>query len=152
MPTITSEQLRQNPIEYFPAATVACFDPTHGELPRRALDESKTIQFLERLADLRVPAVLIAASTGHGHLRTVAEISQWMRIAAQAEIGNTLKQVLLRPGDGGAANERLVDEAADLGYEIVFIRPGRDLSPRSSDADVAENMRPIVIAAAQRGL
>jgi dihydrodipicolinate synthase/N-acetylneuraminate lyase len=148
---LTSEQLRRDAIGLFPAATVACFDPTRGDLPRRTLDENKTKRFLERLAELRVPAILIAASTGHGHLRTVDELSSWIKIAAQAKLGETLKQVLLRPEDGTKANERLVSEAADLGYEIIFIRPGRDLSPAASDADIAKNMRPILIAAARRG-
>ena len=34
------------------------------------------------------PAVLIAASTGHGHVRTVPELEQWYRVAARARRGS----------------------------------------------------------------
>ena len=37
------EQLVADPIANYPAATVACFDPTAGELPRRRLDEDRTV-------------------------------------------------------------------------------------------------------------
>jgi dihydrodipicolinate synthase/N-acetylneuraminate lyase len=149
---LTSAELLQDPIGCYPVATVACFDPTTGDLPRRRLDESRTIAFLERLATAGAPAVLIAASTGHGHLRTVDELSAWFRAAAAARLGKTVKQVLLRPEDGNTANDRLVAEAADLGFPIVFVRPGRDLAPGASDEEVARNMEPIVRAAADRGL
>lgn len=152
MSSLTSQDIVRDPIGRFPVATVACFDPTAGDLPRRSLDETKTIRFLERLAELRVSAVLIAASTGHGHLRTVEELSAWMRAAAKANLGGTVKQVLLRPEDGPEANRLLVDVALDCGYAIAFVRPGRNLSPQASDKEVAQNMQPALRAAAKRGL
>src|SRR5262245_32441106 len=121
MPNLFSAELFRDPIGLFPAATVACFDPTTGSLPRRRLDEATTLRFLERLAAAQVPAVLIAASTGHGHLRTVEELADWIRIAGRAQLGNTVRQVLLRPEDGAAATERLIGLCAELGYPIVFV-------------------------------
>ena len=93
------DRLWADPIVHYPAATVACFDPTMGGLPRRGLDEERTIAYLERLAGAGAPALLIAASTGHGHLRTVEELEQWFRVAARAELGSTILTALLRPED-----------------------------------------------------
>jgi dihydrodipicolinate synthase/N-acetylneuraminate lyase len=149
---LSSLDLINDPIERFPAATVACFDPTTGSLPRRSLDEGRTIRFLERLSAAGVPAVLIAASTGHGHLRTVDELTRWMRTAAQANLASTVKEVLLRPEDGAAANQQLAQLASDLAYPIVFIRPGRDLPPHATAEQIAGNMRPVVQAVAARNL
>lgn len=148
----TSDQLVRDPIGIFPSATVACFDPTSGELPRRSLDESLTTRFLELLARLQVPAVLIAASTGHGHVRTVPELEAWFGCAARARCGATLKMALLRPEDGDSANERLVAGLAVWGYPVVFIRPGRNLAASATDQEVAANMLPLVTAAASQGL
>jgi hypothetical protein len=67
MRTTAHHDLLSDPITNYPAATVACFDPTTGELPRRGLDEERTVAFLEKLAAAGAPAVLIAASTGQGH-------------------------------------------------------------------------------------
>src|SRR4051794_12883800 len=93
-------ELLRDSIGSYPAATVACFDPTSGDLPRRKLDVPRTTRFLEALAAAGAPAVLIAASTGHGHLRTVAELEEWFRIAAAAKLGRTMLSALLRPEDG----------------------------------------------------
>ena len=84
MSAVSSDEMVRDPIAVFPSATVACFDPTCGELPRRSLDEVRTMRFLERLGEHQVPAVLIAASTGHGHIRTVDELEAWFRCAARA--------------------------------------------------------------------
>src|SRR5437762_12943429 len=104
---ITSDDLLADPIGNYPAATVACFDPTTGDLPRRRIDESKNISFLERLAAAGAPAVLIAASTGQGHLRTPRELEMWFESAAQARLDETVKMALLRPEDGAETNRRL---------------------------------------------
>lgn len=150
--SLTSTQLLADPIGAYPSATVACFDPTTGELPRRTLDEARTIAFLEKLAIAGAPAVLIAASTGHGHLRTADELAAWLCVAAQADLGATVKMALLRPEDGEEDNRRLVAMLADLGYPVVFIRPGNNLPPAATDEQVADNMRPLLEAAHARGL
>ena len=152
MPEVSSDELVRNAIAAFPPATVACFDPTCGELPRRSLDESRTVRFLERLGQLKVPAILIAASTGHGHLRTVEELESWFRCAARANLGTTVKTALLRPEDGESANRRLVAVLAELGYPVVFVRPGRDLAPSATDQEIADNLRPVIRAGAACGL
>ncbi len=152
MATVSSEEIVRDPISAFPSATVACFDPTCGELPRRSLDETRTVRFLERLGELQVPAVLIAASTGHGHLRTVEELEAWFRCVARANLGTTVKTALLRPEDGESANQRLIALLGELEFPVVFVRPGRDLKSTATDAEVAANMRPIVTAGAARGL
>jgi dihydrodipicolinate synthase/N-acetylneuraminate lyase len=146
------EELIQDPIGSYPAATVACFDPTRGELPRRALDEARTAAYLEKLAAAGAPAVLIAASTGHGHLRTVDELEQWFRVAARARLGGTVLTALLRPEDGVGANRRLTGLLGKLGYAVAFVRPGRDLSPRATTDEVVANMRPVVEALSDAGL
>src|SRR5262245_36952931 len=104
MQAVTSEDLIRDPIGNFPAATVACFDPTRGELPRRALDETRCVRYLQRLAQAGARSMLIAASTGHGHLRTVDELERWLEAAAGADLHGALRMALLRPEDGLVAN------------------------------------------------
>lgn len=145
-------RLLADPVANYPLASVACFDPTRGELPRRWLDEPRTVAFLEKLAAAGAPAVLIAASTGHGHLRTVEELEQWFRVAASARLGTTVLTALLRPEDGAAANQRLARLLAELGYAAAFVRPGSDLPADASDEMVAANMQPAVEAIAAAGL
>lgn len=152
MNQLTSAALVADPIGRYPSATVACFDATIGDLPRRQLDVARNIQFLERLAYYGAPAVLIAASTGHGHARTPDELREWFQVAARASLGRTVKTALLRPEDGASANDGLLDELARLDYPVIFVRPGRDLPATASDEQVAANMRPLVAGAAQRGL
>jgi dihydrodipicolinate synthase/N-acetylneuraminate lyase len=152
MPSAFVTQLVRDPIGTYPRATVACFDPTSGDLPRRTLDEGRTIQFLEALARAGSPAVLIGASTGHGHVRTPAELAQWFRVAAQAELGSCVRTALLRPEDAREENARLLDLLAELSYPVVFVRPGRNLGQSETDLSIADNMRPIVELAAERGL
>lgn len=142
MPTI--EQLLSDPLTHYPLATVACFDPTTGELPRRKLDHARLTQFLEKLAAAGAPAVLIAASTGHGHLRTVDELAEWFQAAAEAKLPNCLKTALLRPEDGKQANAGLVKVLAENDYRVVYLRPGTNLPKDASDDAVVANMRPLV--------
>lgn len=149
---ITSQRLVDDPIGLYPSATVACFDATTGDLPRRSLDQPRHRRFLEMLGRLGAPAVLIAASTGHGHLRTVAELRLWFRCAAAANLRRTVRMALLRPEDGDDVNRSLVAELCDLNYPVIFVRPGNNLPADASDSAVADNMRPTVIAAAQAGL
>jgi hypothetical protein len=96
--------------------------------------------------------VLIAASTGHGHLRTPAELAEWFRVAAQAQLGGCVRTALLRPEDGREENARLLDLLSELSYPVVFVRPGTNLGQNASDQSIADNMRPVVEMAAQRGL
>lgn len=152
MTAVTSNELIADPIGAYPAATVACFDPTMGDLPRRRLDVPRTVAFLENLARAGAPAVLIAASTGQGHLRSVRDLGEWFDAAAAAQLGKCVKMALLRPEDGRQANEELLAQLADLAYPVVFVRPGTNVPADSSDEEIAENMRPIVAAAAARGL
>lgn len=149
---LSSAELIQDPIGCYPQATVACFDPTCGGLPRRQLDETRTITFLERLAATGAPAALIAASTGQGHLRTVDELDTWLRCAAKANSGDMMLIGLLRPEDGIDANNRLLDLLVECHYPVVFLRPGTDLRPDASAEEVSESLAPIIAAAAERGL
>lgn len=142
----------KDPIGRYPQATVACFDPTCGELPRRRLDEARTVAFLERLAGAGAPAALIASSTGQGHLRTVNELDIWFRCAAKADTGEMSLLALLRPEDGMEANAPLLDLLAETAYPVVFLRPGTDLAPGSDDGRVADSLAPLVAGAAARGL
>lgn len=100
---LSSAELIDDPIGCYPPATVACFDPTRGELPRRQLDERRTLTFLDRLATAGVPAALIASSTGQGHLRTVDDC-----IAAMADkIMMGCQQLSEKIGGAGRGRKRI---------------------------------------------
>jgi dihydrodipicolinate synthase/N-acetylneuraminate lyase len=150
--TSLAQQILADPIGNYPAATVACFDPTTGDLPRRKLDADRTIAFLEKLAAAGAPAVLIASSTGHGHLRTVDELEEWFRMAASAELGGCVLTALMRPEDGATTNQLLCKHLADLGYAVAFVRPGRNLPKTATDEQIADNMQPVVAAIAAAGM
>jgi dihydrodipicolinate synthase/N-acetylneuraminate lyase len=148
----TVRRLLDDPIAHYPQATVACFDPTMGALPRRALDVERTQLFLEKLAAAGAPAVLIAASTGQGHLRTVEELDAWFTAATAASAPGMMRMALLRPEDGLVANERLLERLRALEYPVVFFRPGTDLAKSADEDTIVESLRPLVEAAAQREL
>jgi dihydrodipicolinate synthase/N-acetylneuraminate lyase len=152
MPIPSVEQLIHNPIAHYPSATVACFDPTAGELPRRQLDKPRLRQFLERLGTLNVPAVLIGASTGQGHLRTTDELAEWFAAAAETHLSNTMKTALLRPEDGKEINHHLVRLLVRNDYRVAYVRPGVDLPENASDEAVVANMQPLVERIAKEGL
>ncbi|VFM96630.1 MAG: hypothetical protein BECKG1743D_GA0114223_103191 [Candidatus Kentron sp. G] len=63
-----------------------------------------------------------------------------------------MKTALLRPEDGVEINTHLITLLKRLGYLVVFIRPGTNLSPDASIEDVYENIHPIVEKAAMHGL
>ncbi|QDU27699.1 hypothetical protein ETAA8_27880 [Anatilimnocola aggregata] len=163
----TIQGLIQDPIARYPFSTVACFDPTTGDLPRRQLNAPLTTTFLHLLSlpyettsgTAEAGAVLIGASTGQGHLRTPAELEEWFRVAARPLPAHATRKrerdliltALLRPEDG-SANDHLLNVLAELGYAVVFVRPGTNLGPNPTAAAITENMRPIVRAAAARGL
>ncbi|MFI4874641.1 MAG: hypothetical protein ACIALR_04860 [Blastopirellula sp. JB062] len=142
------DSLIADPIKVYPAATVACFDPTQGELPRRELDPNRLVAYLENLAHAGAEAVLLAASTGHGHLRTVDELAQWFAAAGKADIGAMVKMALLRPEDGPEANARLLDVIVEQEIPVVFLRPGSDLTAGADDVEVVDNMAPLLKQAA----
>lgn len=150
MPARTSAELVADPILAYPAATVAAFDPTEGDLPRRRLDKPRTKQFLERLDRLDVPGVLIAASTGQGHLRTVEELQEWLRCAASTDLQQMTLMALLRPEDGLDNNRILLDLLIAEGYSVVFFRPGNNLY--GDDAGVVAQLTPLIREAADRDL
>lgn len=152
MEQMWKQLLLSNPIEHYPQATVAAFDPTCGEMPRRQLDQSRTRQFLEKLSIAGTEAVLIASSTAQGHLRSLDELVAWFRCAAEAKTGNMKLIGLLRPEDGLVACEHLMDVLTDCGYPIVFLRPGNDLPSGADSKRVADSLAPLVQAAAKRGL
>lgn len=148
----TISRLLADPLKNYPDATVAAFDPTTGDLPRRKLDHSLLQKMLGQYGQLQIPAVLLAASTGAGHLRTPTELSEWFAAAQKADVGAMLLTVLLRPEDGLQLCCQLLDELAASGnVPVVFFRPGNNLPPDASDADVANQLSPLVKAAAQRG-
>lgn len=150
MPTIA--QLLNDPISHYPVATVAMFDPTMGELPRRKLDVVRLGRYMQLLAEAGAPAVLIAASTGHGHVRTPDEIAEWFSAAAAAPHSTMMLSALLRPEDGIETNARLAKLLSELGYQVVFVRPGTNLKHDASDRDIAANMQPVVEAIATSGM
>ncbi|GAA4432298.1 hypothetical protein [Bremerella cremea] len=147
-----ARKIINNPIDCYPQATVACFDPTCGDLPRRKLDEDRLVHYLEELAAAGAEAVLLAASTGHGHLRTVEELQRWFEVAAQANAPDLVRMALLRPEDGEEANAKLIEVLREYGYPVVFIRPGTNLPPFATDAQIVENMRPLVEQIAKAGM
>ena len=148
MVPLTAAEILADPIANYPTATVAAFDPTSGDLPRRKLDEVLTRSYLEKLAAAGAPAVLIAASTGHGHLRTTEELAEWFTVAAAADLGSMTKMALLRPEDGKEANQHLLGLLKHNDYGVVFIRPGTNLASSATDAEVAANMQPLLEDAA----
>lgn len=148
----TIERLLANPIAEYPQATVAAFDPTTGDLPRRKLDKPLLKRMLSAYGELKIPAVLLAASTGGGHLRTVDELREWFSAASEANVGDMMLTVLLRPEDGLKACAAMLDQLAELGrVPVVFFRPGNNLPTNASDNTVAEQLIPFVSAAADRG-
>lgn len=96
--------------------------------------------------------MLIASSTGQGHLRTVEELDTWFRCAAQAETRGTVRMALLRPEDGEPIIARFLDMLADSGFPVVFLRPGTNLPAGAGDEQVIRQLAPLVAAAAARGL
>ena len=125
----------------YPLATVACFDATSGELPRRVLDVQRNNRFLKKLAENNVAAVLIGASTGQGHVRTPEELDQWFLSTKEVELGNTIKIALLRPEDGSDWHQRHVATLVDADFDIAFVRPGTTLNSKATSQEISLNMQ-----------
>lgn len=149
MPSI--ESIIEDPIANYPRATVACFDPTLGDLPRRQLDAPRMIEFLSRLDEAGADGLLIGASTGQGHLRTSDELGDWFAAANAADVQAVLMG-LLRPEDGPNNVQRHARILADSNYKVGFVRPGNDVSATADAKQIADNMLPAVRAIANVGL
>ncbi|MDZ7811212.1 MAG: hypothetical protein U5L11_15715 [Arhodomonas sp.] len=108
--------------------------------------------FLERLAERGVEGLLIASSTGQGHLRTVEELAEWFECAATARIAEAVPMALLSSRGRRGRRYTADGSARGQGYPVVFLRPGTDLPPDADDAAVAASLAPLVAAAADRGL
>ncbi len=128
----------------YPSATIACFDPTRGNLPRRELDHDRLRKFLQKLDAVGAESVLIAASTGQGHLRTVEELRDFFIVAAKSAPPALQRMGLLRPEDGLDANAEFLELLKQLSYTVVFLRPGNNLGPACSEADIFEQLQPLV--------
>jgi len=145
-------KLISDPIHTVPAWTVAAFDPTEGDLPRRNLHVARMGQYLNRLAEAGAKGVLLAASTGWGHARNFEEHRETLLKAGKIELDGCLKQALFRIEDPLDQNQALLKEVAELDYGIVWTRRGSELPETASDDEVAEHMLPLVKAAAEQGL
>lgn len=128
----------------YPSATVACFDPTHGDLPRRHLDRERLQQFLQKLVLSGAESVLIAASTGQGHLRTTDELREFFDVAAKVSPPALQRMGLLRPEDGLELNIEFLQVLKRLEYAVVFLRPGSNLEPDCTEDDIVEQLAPLV--------
>lgn len=133
----------------YPFATVACFDPTCGSLPRRELDHDRLLQFLQKLNAAGAESVLIAASTGQGHLRTVDELREFFEVAAKVAPAALQRMGLLRPEDGVENNFKSLQLLKQLEYAVVFLRPGSNLEPACSDQDIVQQLQPLVKRASE---
>jgi len=136
----------------YPASTVACFDPTCGMLPRRKLDPERLRVFLNQLWVAGAESVLIAASTGQGHLRTIDELMEFFVVAAKSAPPELQRMGLLRPEDGCEANAEFLQLLKQLGYTVAFIRPGNDLGAGCSEDKVVEQLQPLVQRASDLSL
>ena len=87
-----------DPIQNYPPATVACFDPMRGSLPRRELDHDLLGRFLTRLDRAGADGLLIGASTGQGHLRSGEELSDWFKAAGEANLERAILMGLVHNG------------------------------------------------------
>lgn len=141
-----------DPIQNYPPATVACFDPMRGSLPRRELDHDLLGRFLARLDRAGADGLLIGASTGQGHLRSGEELSDWFKAAGEANLERAILMGLVRPEDGEAQLHAHAQIMAEAGYRVGFVRPGSGMGSSADAAEIAENMMPAVRALAEAGL
>jgi len=133
----------------YPSATVACFDPTRGKLPRRELDHDRLREFLQKLNEAGAESVLVAASTGQGHLRTVEELGDFFSVAANSAPPALQRMGLLRPEDGLDVNVEFLEILKQLSYAVVFLRPGNNLGPACAETDIVEQLQPLVQRASE---
>lgn len=148
----TADQIIAEPRVAYPEATVACFDPTSGELPRRHLDIPRLAHFLKQLEKAGANAVLIGASTGQGHLRTANEMLEWFTAAKTAHLEKICLMGLLRPEDEAGEIRLQAKAMASAGFAVGFVRPGSNLPSDASPSQIAEHLMPSITALAERGL
>jgi len=146
------EQLISDPVSNVPAWTVAAFDPTIGDLPRRQMDEAGMQRYLQSLEKAGAQGVLLAASTGWGHARTFEEHEHTLMAAGKVSLENCVKQALLRMEDPLEQNISLLQKLKNLDYGIVWTRRGSLLPPDAADQTVAQSTLPLVEAATELGL
>jgi len=143
----TIKSIITHPVEMVPSWTVALFDPTTGELPRRNIDEEKSKLYMQAIAKAGAPGVLLAASTGWGHARNFAEHRHTLAVGGEAALGSCIKQALIRIEDPLEDNKKLIQELKQWGYGMVWTRRGSNLPIGASDELVTEHMLPLVKAA-----
>jgi hypothetical protein len=145
----TREKIISDPIKNVPAWTVAAFDPTTGELPRRQLDKKGIRIYLQALARVGAPGVLLASSTGWGHARTWEEHVETLIACGQIQLQQCIKQALLRIEDPLDKNIELLGKLRSMDYGIIWTRKGSMLPPEAPDEKVAQQMLPLVKAITQ---
>ncbi len=146
------EKIVSDPVKYMPTWTVALFDPTTGELPRRRIDVEGTKQYARAIANAGAPGVLVAASTGWGHKRNLEEHWKTLEIFGQADLGSTIKQALIRIEDPIDFNIELIGELKKWGYSVVWTRRGTNIKPAADDREVARHLFPLAKASAEAAI
>jgi dihydrodipicolinate synthase/N-acetylneuraminate lyase len=152
IPKDTIEQIVADPVKYMPSWTVALFDPTTGDLPRRNLDVEGTLRYAKAISDAGAPGILVAASTGWGHRRNLEEHRETLEVYGKADIGSTIKQALIRIEDPIEFNIELIDDLKKWGYSVVWTRRGTDTKPAADDREVARHILPLAQASVEAGL
>ncbi len=104
---------------------------------------------MQKLCSAGAESVLIAASTGQGHLRTVEELREFFDVAAKLSPPTLQRMGLLRPEDGVDINVELLQSLKQLDYAVAFLRPGSNLESVCSDRDVVEQLQPLVKRASE---
>ncbi|HBV62452.1 MAG TPA: hypothetical protein DEF45_05460 [Rhodopirellula sp.] len=104
---------------------------------------------MQKLSVAGAESVLIAASTGQGHLRTVDELREFFDVAAKVSPPILQRMGLLRPEDGVDTNFELLQLLKQLDYAVAFLRPGSNLESACSDHDIVEQLQPLVKRASE---
>ncbi len=146
------EMIVSDPVRNMPSWTVALFDPTTGDLPRRKLDIEGTVRYARAISNAGAPGVLVAASTGWGHKRNLDEHRETLEVYGKAELGSTIKQALIRIEDPVEFNRELIGDLKKWGYSVVWTRRGSVVKPAADDREVARNILPLAEASAEAGL
>jgi dihydrodipicolinate synthase/N-acetylneuraminate lyase len=146
------DQIVSDPVRYMPTWTVALFDPTTGDLPRRKLDVEGAIKYARAISHAGAPGVLVAASTGWGHKRNLEEHRETLEVYGKADLGSTIKQALIRIEDPIEFNIELINDLKKWGYSVIWTRRGTDVKPAADDREIARHLLPLAEASAEAGL